>query len=132
MSVVAEGLCNMKENMKFVILHIIFYVIQIHCSTISYVMAKILNLQCRLSCCIRKLTIHISKNTGADQLCSNCTADQHLSFCSIYYTVLCFFIPSLKFQAYSYFLWLFSLVCLRPVGWNPRLLVFSWEGSFLF
>ena len=30
---------------------------------------------------IRKPTICIGKNKVADQLCSNCTADQHLCFC---------------------------------------------------
>ena len=33
-----------------------------------------------LSCYIRKSVICICKNKGADQLCSNCTADQHLCF----------------------------------------------------
>ena len=27
-----------------------------------------------------KTVFHLSENKGADQLCSNCTADQHLSF----------------------------------------------------
>ena len=42
----------------------------------------------QLSCHIRKPTISIGKNKGADQLCSNCTADQHLCFCSIDSTML--------------------------------------------
>ena len=33
-----------------------------------------------MSCCIRKPTICICENNGADQLCSNCTADQRLCF----------------------------------------------------
>ena len=35
---------------------------------------------CTLSHCIRKPTTCISEIKGADQLCSNCTADQHLCF----------------------------------------------------
>ena len=33
-----------------------------------------------MSCCIRKPTNCIGENKGADQLCSNCTADQRLCF----------------------------------------------------
>ena len=33
-----------------------------------------------MSCCIRKPTTYIAENKGADQLCSDCTADQRLCF----------------------------------------------------
>ena len=34
-----------------------------------------------LSCVIRKPECNLCENKGADQLCSNCTADQRLCFC---------------------------------------------------
>ena len=34
----------------------------------------------KLSPIMRKLTFRICETKGADQLCSNCTADQHLCF----------------------------------------------------
>ena len=35
----------------------------------------------KLSCIMRKLNYCMSKNKDTDQLCSSCTADQHLCFC---------------------------------------------------
>ena len=68
-----------------------------------------------LSRCIRKPTICICENKGADQLCGNCTA-RILKF-------LFFLNP--KFPASSHH----SLIFVRP-GPKPRLLVFSGKGSF--
>ena len=70
---------------------------------------------------------HKCKNKGADQLCSNCTADQRLVFAIMIVQSLFFLNP--KFQASSHLLWLCSLVCVAP-GWKPRRPVFSHRGSF--
>ena len=38
---------------------------------------------------IRKTVFAYAKNKGTDQLCSNCTADQHLCFCPLASTMVC-------------------------------------------
>ena len=69
---------------------------------------------------MRKPTICICANRGADQLRSNCEADQHLCFCYMDSTIPLLLISSFK-------LWLYSLVCVGP-GRKPKLLVFSCTG----
>ena len=44
-------------------------------------------------------------------------------FVLISYIVCCLFFLYLKFQAYKYFKWLYSLVCVRP-GQKPRNFIF--------
>ena len=56
---------------------------------------------------MRKPAFSICENKGTDQLCGNHTADQRLCF---YYIDSTNFLNR-KFQASSYFLWLYSLVC---------------------
>ena len=74
---------------------------------------------------IRKPTICICETKGADQLYSNCTADQHLCFC-----LIDSMIPLLlKFEASSPFPWLYRSICVRP-GQKPRRPMFSCRGSF--
>ena len=60
-----------------------------------------------------KPTICIGENKGADQLRGNREADQHLCFRYTDSTLLFFLNP--KFQASTLLLWLYSLVCVRPV-----------------
>ena len=67
------------------------------------------------------------ENKGADQLRSNCAADQRLCFC--YMDSAIPLLPKYKIQASSHLEWLYSLVCVRP-GWKPRRPVFSQQGSF--
>ena len=47
-----------------------------------------------------------------------------------YWMVQSHFFLNLNFQAFSYFLWLYRPVCVRP-GWKPRRLVFSCCGSYI-
>ena len=51
------------------------------------------------------------KNKGSDQLCSKCTADQHLCF---RYTDSTIPLLNLKSEASSHLLWLLGPVCVRP------------------
>ena len=74
-----------------------------------------------MSLVVRNPAFCICRITGADQLCSNCTADQRLCFC---YMVQSLYFLNPKFQASSDLLWLYSPVCVRP-GRKPRRLVFS-------
>ena len=60
---------------------------------------------------MRKLDFCLSENKGADQLCSNCTADQRLCF---RYTDNIY--P--KFQASSIIVLLYGPVCVGP-GQKP-------------
>ena len=60
-----------------------------------------------------KPTICIDKNKGADQLRGNHEADQHLFFATRIVQFLLYLTP--KFQASSYFLCLYRLVCVGPV-----------------
>ena len=81
------------------------------CCLFSYVVAQILNIfgnlllsslksqQMHLCLHMRKPTICICENKGADQLCSYCTADQHLCFAIRIVQPLFFLNP--KFQASS-------------------------------
>ena len=64
------------------------------------------------------------KNKGADQLRSNCEADQHLCFHYTDSTILL----NPKFQASSLLLRLYRPICVRT-GRKPRRLVFSHRGS---
>ena len=80
-----------------------------------------------LSLHMRKLTICICENKDTDQLCSNCTADQCLCFHHTDNTIPLLLVYP-KFQASSFILWLYSLVCVGPV---PKLLVFSHTGSII-
>ena len=68
---------------------------------------------------IRKPTICICQNKGANQLCSNCTAHQCLCFRFVDSSNL-----NQKFQASSYFLWLYRPMCVR-LGRKPWRPVFS-------
>ena len=61
---------------------------------------------------MRKPTICICENKGADQLRSNCEADQRLCFAAK--IVQSFFHLNPKFQASSLLLRLYRCVCLRP------------------
>ena len=69
-----------------------------------------------LSRIVRKPDFCLRENKGADQLCSNCEADQCLCFC---YTVQFLFFLNPQFQASNLLLWLYRLVCVRP-GRLPR------------
>ena len=64
---------------------------------------------------MRKPTICIGENKAADQLCSNCTADQRLCFRYTDSTILFFLNP--KFQASSPLLGLYRSVCVGPGCW---------------
>ena len=75
-----------------------------------------------------KPAICICENKGADQLCSNCTADQRLCFrytdCMIHHL--------LKSKISSF--WSSSVTVqadLCRACWKPKLLVFSCEGSIM-
>ena len=65
----------------------------------------------------------LCENKGADQLRSNCEADQRLCF---RYTDSIFLNP--KFPVSSHLLCLYSSVCVGP-GRKPRRLAFSRRGS---
>ena len=69
----------------------------------------------------------ICRNKDADQLRSNCAADQRLFFATRIVESLFFLHP--KFQTSSNLLWLCSLVCVGP-GRKPRRPVFSQRGSY--
>ena len=75
---------------------------------------------------MRKPMICICKNKGADQLCSNCEADQHLCFCFMDSTIN--IVAYTKFPASSHLLCLYSLACVGS-GQKHKLLVFSCKGS---
>ena len=68
--------------------------------------------RCHMSRLIRKPTICICENKGADQLRSNCEADQRLCF---RYTVQFLSFQNPKFPVSSVLLCLYSPVCVRPV-----------------
>ena len=77
---------------------------------------------------MRKPAFCICENKEADQLRSNCEADQHL--CFRYTDSAIPLLPkSKKFQASSHLLWLHSPVCVGP-GRKPRRPVFSQRGSY--
>ena len=80
-----------------------------------------------MSRAMRKPDFCPSENKGADQLHSNCEADQRLCFRYMDSTIPLLIKP--KFQASSLLPRLYRPVCVRP-GWKPRRLVFSRLGSF--
>ena len=63
---------------------------------------------------IRKPSFCICKNKDADQLHSNCAADQRHCFHYIDKIVQSLYFLNPKFQASSHFLWLHSPVCVGP------------------
>ena len=75
-----------------------------------------------------KLTICIGENKGADQLRSDCEADQRLCFCYMDSTIP--FLSKSKISSFSP-----SSVTVQPglcQTWlEPKLLVFSCTGSFV-
>ena len=75
---------------------------------------------------MRKPDFCLCENKGTDQLHSNCEADQRLCF---HYTDCTITLLNPKFQAFSLFQRLYSLVCVR-CGRKCKLLVFSCEGPF--
>ena len=62
---------------------------------------------------MRKQTICIGENKGAEQLRSNCEADQRLCFRYTDSTIPLLF--KYKIQAFNHLLRLYSPVCVRPV-----------------
>ena len=68
----------------------------------------------------------ICENKDADQLRSNCAADQRLCFRYTDSTIP--LLPDSKFQVSSYILWLCNSVCVGP-GRKHRRPVFSQRGS---
>ena len=76
---------------------------------------------------VRKQDYCLCENKGADQLRSNCEADQRLCFRN--WIVQCLFYLNPKFQASSSFLSLYRPVCVGPSR-KPRRPVFSRRGSF--
>ena len=81
---------------------------------------------CRKSEYIKKLSRHMGKpiisigeNKGADQLRSNCEADQRLCFRHSDSTIIFLFYLNPKFQASSSFLCLYRSVCVGP-GQKPH------------
>ena len=77
---------------------------------------------------MRKPAFCICKNKYADQLRSNCAADQHLSFRFMDNTIPVFYLNP-KFQASRHLLWPSSPVCVGP-GRKPLRPVFSQRGSY--
>ena len=74
-----------------------------------------------------KPTFCICENKGANQLHSNCAADQHVCFpCIIVQSLYCL---NPNFQSSSHLLWLSIPVCVGP-GRKPRRHVFLCHGSF--
>ena len=85
-----------------------------------------------MSRCTRKPTICVSKNKGADQLCSNrFTAKLISAFVFATWTVQSLFFLKQKFQASSHLQCLYSPVCVGPSR-KPKLLLFSRTGSNQF
>ena len=69
----------------------------------------------------------ICENKCADQLCGNHAADQHLCFRYIdTHVVQCLYLLNKKFRAFSYLLWLYSLVFSspEPLGSQGELIVY--------
>ena len=78
----------------------------------GHCMLSKMGIKYHLSPLVRKLTVCICENKGADQLRSNHEADQRLCF---HYTVHLLFFLNPKFQASSLFLLLHRPVCVGPV-----------------
>ena len=79
---------------------------------------------------MRKPDFCVCKNKDADQLRSNCAADQHLCFRYTDSTIPLLRYHNQKFQASSHLLWLYSPVSVGP-GRKPRRPVFSQQGSYM-
>ena len=81
---------------------------------------------------MRKRDFCLCENKGADQLCSNCTADQRLCFHYSDSTIslLLLFYLNPNFQAASFLLRQYRPVCVGP-GRKPRRPVFSHHGSYV-
>ena len=79
---------------------------------------------------MRKPAFYIYENKGADQLCGNHAADQHLCFRYTDSTIPDYPFSSynLKFQVSCHLMWLYSPVCVR-YGWKPGRQFFSQRGS---
>ena len=73
------------------------------------------------------LSFCIFENKNADQLRSNCAADQRICFLAIRIVQSLYYLNP-KFQASSYRLWLYRSVYVRP-GRKSRRPVFSQRGS---
>ena len=78
---------------------------------------------------MRKPAFCFCKNKDADQLCSNCTADQHLYFRYTDSTIPLLHIFKISSILLSCVI-LYRLVCVGS-GQNPKLLVFSSSGSYV-
>ena len=76
----------------------------------------------QMRCVMSNPDFCLCENEGADQLRSNCEADQRLCFRYSNSTISLLLNP--KFQASSHPLWLYMPICVRP-GQNPRRPVFS-------
>ena len=76
---------------------------------------------------VRKPAFCICENKDADQLCG--TAQLISAFVFVTWIVQSLFYLKPKFQASSYLLWLYSLVCVGP-GRKPRRPVFSQRSSY--
>ena len=91
--------------------------------------AEINQCRCYQMCHVmRKPYFSLCENKGADQLRSNFTAKLISAFIFATPIVQSFFFLNPNFQASSYPLWLYRLVCIRP-GRKPRGPVFSLRGS---
>ena len=71
---------------------------------------------------MRKPAFCICKNKGANQLCSNCTAEQCLCFCYVD--------SKITLQVSMHLLWLYSLVCVGA-GRKTGRQVSSWRSSYI-
>ena len=78
---------------------------------------------------VRKLDFYLCKNKGADQLRSNCKADQRLCFRYTDSTIS--LLLKTKISSFCLLLGLYRSVCVRP-GRKPRRPVFSHHCSFAF
>ena len=75
---------------------------------------------------MRKPAFCICENKDADQLCSNCAADQRL--CFRYTDSTSSLLPKSEISSLD-LLWQYSPVCVGP-GRKPRRPVFSQRGSY--
>ena len=77
---------------------------------------------------MRKSAFCICENKDANQLRSNCVADQRLCFRYTDSTIP--LLSKSEFQASSHLLWLYSQVCVGP-GQKTRKPLFSQRGSYI-
>ena len=80
----------------------------------------------KMSLVMRNLAFGICGNKSADQLRSNCAADQRLCFRYMDSTIP--LLPKSEISSSSHLLWLYSPVCIGP-SQKPRRPVFSQRGS---